>query len=192
MREWLYNRFRRLFGRTAISAEVSDVELQICQEGCDEHCYLDGVYMGVKKQCVEHARRWLYHNKGMIYGEVAIAADIWDEIEYYTSLRDGSRFSVINIPNGSKQPPHEGDLLIYSRDYQVTGHVAVITHVNLVEGKVTISEQNYNNHYELPHQCRQINLEHRHNGYWLEDSHLIGWKQIQQAEDYVLACQEHG
>ena len=38
---------------------------------------IEGTYTGIKWQCVEFARRWLIQNRGMTFGDVDVAADIW-------------------------------------------------------------------------------------------------------------------
>ena len=56
---------------------------------------LNGVYTGLKWQCVEYARRWLLVNRGEVYGDVDIAADIW-QIPFVTRVSDGKKFRMIN------------------------------------------------------------------------------------------------
>ena len=54
---------------------------------CNSTCVIfepnhhEQIYTGIKWQCVEYARRWLLHEYGVVYGDVDIAADIWDTID---------------------------------------------------------------------------------------------------------------
>jgi len=132
-----------------------------------------------KLQCVEFARRWLSSNTGLVYGDVDIAADIWDKIDYYTRVVDGRQVPVVNVLNGAPRPPGFGDLIIYSEKFLDTGHVAVITGVDLQTGLVKVGEQNYANQYHPPYQLRHIPMISKDDRYWLLDGYLLGWKQLQ-------------
>lgn len=133
---------------------------------------------GIEKQCVEFARRWLCLNKGLIYDEVNIAADIWHKINYYKRVSDGKQRPVFNIANGSAQQPHPGDLIIYNENYLSTGHVSVIVNIDQPAESVCLHEQNFGNEYHLPHQERCIPLINHKGNFWLLDNHLIGWKSL--------------
>jgi glutathionylspermidine amidase/synthetase len=93
-----------------------------------------GVYTGLKWQCVEFARRWLLDNRGVDYGDVYTASDIWTKIEFISRVADDHHIPVRAYVNGSAEVPQYGDLLIYSKEYLNTGHVAVITDVELYSG----------------------------------------------------------
>jgi len=139
-----------------------------------------GNYFGIKRQCVEFARRWLYENKGMIYQDVVIAADIWDKVNCYTRLLDARKIPVESIINGSLQLPRSGDLIIYSEKYMNTGHVSVVVNVNELKGLIELREQNFDNHQQLPFQQRSISFAFHKQRYWLLDSYLLGWKSIKE------------
>lgn len=138
----------------------------------------DGIPMGLKRQCVEFARRWLYLNKGLIYTDVDIAADIWDKIDHYLQVVGCRELPVINFVNGSASIPETADLIVYSEKYQDTGHVAVVTDVDEPSGLVHVAEQNYCNRYQAEGDRRSISMIRRENKYWLLDSYLIGWKRV--------------
>lgn len=63
----------------------------VAYSNCNAQClvrepyYQNGTYTGIKWQCVEFARRWLLTHQGVVYGDVDIAADIWDKITLVTS-----------------------------------------------------------------------------------------------------------
>ncbi|CAF4086031.1 unnamed protein product, partial [Rotaria sordida] len=60
-----------------------------------EYYYLYGVYMGMKWQYVEYARRCFFMRKGCVFQSVEGVADVWSQ--------------------GSPYPPKNESLLIYSR-----------------------------------------------------------------------------
>jgi glutathionylspermidine amidase/synthetase len=140
----------------------------------------DGVYTGIRWQCVEFARRWLLQQKGMVYGDVDTAADIWTKIDYLTEVASGNKIPLVSRVNGSTQAPNVGDLLIYAGAFYGTGHVAVITAIDNSKGLIEVGEQNYSNTSWHDDHARTIPFIKKANQYWLLDSYLLGWKQIQQ------------
>lgn len=134
------------------------------------------VYTGIRWQCVEFARRWLLDNKGVVYGDVDTAADIWTKIEVVTRVSDGRQFPLQPHLNGSPEPPQVGDLLIYAKEYLNTGHVAVITAVDPKAGFIEVAEQNFLNQPWPADYSRRIVLVDKDNKYWLLDVYLLGWK----------------
>lgn len=140
---------------------------------------VDDTFTGIKWQCVEFARRWLLRNRGVVYADVDVAADIWDRVDHVKRPVDGVRFRLASFPNGADQPPRTGDLLIYSRRYLGTGHVAVVTRVKPREGFVEVAEQNYRNEAWPGKYARRIPIAARGGGYWLDDPYLLGWKRIE-------------
>lgn len=139
-----------------------------------------GVFTGIKWQCVEYARRWLLRHKGAVFASVNVAADIWTKIHYLQRVNHKGRIALQNYPNGSRRPPSVGDLLIYARAYLGTGHVAVVTHVNLASHVVDVAEQNYLNMKYAGHYARRITVIERNHRYWVLDPYLLGWKHAVQ------------
>ncbi len=135
---------------------------------------------GIEKQCVEFARRWLYKNKGMIFGDVKIAANIWDNINFYSQISSGDRVPVANFTNGALQSPRVGDLIIYGEQYLTTGHVSVVVEMDASLGVIFVYEQNFENVYEHPHQKRSIRFINKNGRCWLLDNFIIGWKSPQE------------
>lgn len=131
-----------------------------------------------REQCVEYARRWLRSRIGLIYADVRIAADIWDQVHHYTRISDGTKVLVNSVSNGAHRPPTIGSLLVYSEKFYSTGHVAVVCEADLEGEMVYVNEQNYANRYQAPDHVRRIPLVMNDDRYWLLDSYLIGWKQI--------------
>ncbi|HYQ73295.1 MAG TPA: CHAP domain-containing protein [Gammaproteobacteria bacterium] len=149
-----------------------------CQSGCVifEPNRWKGTYTGIKWQCVEYARRWLLVNAGAVYGDVDIAADIWDRIDHLTDVKTGRLIPLQSHANGSTQAPAVGDLLIYAKAFQGTGHVAVVTGVDASTSEIEVSEQNFNNDSWPADYARKFSFIRQGEHYWLLDSYILGWK----------------
>lgn len=106
-----------------------------------ERMYVDGIYSGYKWQCVEFARRWLLLTKACQFREVMRASEIWDQ-NTLVNVETGEEVPVKKCPNGGKEPPVPGSLIIYPYEEKRTpwGHVGIITHVT--EDSIGIAEQN--------------------------------------------------
>jgi hypothetical protein len=136
------------------------------------------IYTGIKWQCVEFARRWLLDNRGVVYGDVDTASDIWNKIPFVTRVADGRQFPLQPYLNGSSEAPQVGDLLIYAREYLNTGHVAVVIEVDLKSGIIKVAEQNFLNRQWPANYARQIDVIFKDGKYWLLDPYLLGWKRV--------------
>lgn len=149
--------------------------------------YVDGIFMGYKWQCVELARRWLYINKGYIFDDVAMAYEIF-HLQSVRVIADNSRLPLKSFRNGALRHPEPGSLLIWSEggEFEVTGHVAVITEVTptylrLIEQNVTHSVWQEGQQYS-----REIPAKITADGsYWLRcsygDATILGW--VVQTDD---------
>jgi glutathionylspermidine amidase/synthetase len=137
-----------------------------------------GIYTGVKWQCVEYARRWLLINKGAVYGDVEVAADIWNKIDHLIHVATNKELPLEAHLNGSEKPPQRGDLLVYARAFYDTGHVAVVTHVDHENGVLEVAEQNFNNQPWTGDYARTIEFVKKGSNYWLLDGYLLGWKHV--------------
>jgi len=105
--------------------------------------------MGLKWQCVEYARRYLYKTKGMVFDSVDAAIDIWD-LPSVTLLSTKEKYSLIQYSNGDAlTPPKEGDLMIWPRQGTDSpfGHVAIVAGIeqNNQGFLVQVAEQNFLN-----------------------------------------------
>lgn len=155
------------------------------------HSRLDGVYMGYKWQCVEFARRWLYLNYGYVFDDVAMAYDIFG-LHHVTRIHDGRTLPLHAFRNGGQRAPEPGAMLIWAEggEFEVTGHVAIITEVHA--DKVRFAEQNFN-HTRLPEGqswCRELPLTRGRNGHirileQLKDTEVLGW--VMQTHDATHA-----
>jgi glutathionylspermidine amidase/synthetase len=138
------------------------------------------VYTGIKWQCVEYARRWLLIKKGATFGDVDIAADIWNKINHLTDISTDSPLPLESHVNGSEQPPQVGDLLVYASEFQDTGHVAVVIETDFDDGVIEVAEQNYTNEPWTDDYSRKIELVRHEGNYWLLDKYLLGWKHLKK------------
>ena len=136
-------------------------------------------YTGIKWQCVEYARRWLLKNYGLVYGDVDIAADIW-QLKFVSTPDKKKQRNFINVLNGSnRNVPKRGDLLIYSSEFYGTGHVAVVVKVDVDKNIVLVGEQNFNNEMWEGEYSRAIPYVVHDDKTWLLDTYLVGWKRIE-------------
>jgi len=162
-----------------------------CQSGCVifEPNKWNGTYTGIKWQCVEYARRWLLINAGAVYGDIDIAADFWDKIDYLTDVETNKQIPLETHINGSVQAPEIGDLLVYAKAFNGTGHIAVVTGLDIDNGVLEVSEQNFNNVSWPDHYARKIMLIKNRENYWILDGYLLGWKhaniKLRQPEDHT-------
>lgn len=150
---------------------------------CNANCVVfspnknEGTYTGIKWQCVEYARRWLLVNKGVVYGDVDIAADIWN-LDKVTRVKDKRAYTLSTYPNGNVTVPAVGDLLIYAKAYLNTGHVAVVSKVDTKSNTIQVIEQNFDNTKWSGDYARSIPIVKEKNKYWVLDSYLLGWKRV--------------
>ena len=162
----------------------ADADSVKAYSNCQSNCVIfdpnkwHGTYTGIKWQCVEYARRWLLVHKGMVFGDVDVAADIWNKIDHLTRVDTKKQIPLKSFLNGSTQAPRVGDLLIYARAFYGTGHVAVVTEVNLKKGLIKVGEQNYYNTPWPGNYARRISLYKKGNHYWLLDAYILGWKHV--------------
>lgn len=151
-----------------------------CQSGCVvfDPNQENGIYSGIKWQCVEFTRRWLIHNRGLTFGDVDVAADMW-KLSALSRLSDHSQVPLQTFVNGSKTGPKRGDLIIYAKEYLGTGHAAIVLSVNQRQGRVRVAEQNFNNKKWPARYARNIDLINKNGHYWLLDAYLLGWMRAQ-------------
>jgi len=131
-----------------------------------EPVYWNGIYTGIKYQCVELARRYYLARFGTLFDDVVNARDIFS-LHTLKDLMSGRIIfwqSYINI--STSLPPMPGSLLVWMTgdNFQRSGHVAVV--VSVTKNYVYIIEQNYGQgKRKLPYR----------NGVIVSPG-LIGWK----------------
>lgn len=106
------------------------------------------------------------------------AADLWSNVQSLIRISDGTRIPLDNYLNGSSEPPQVGDLLIYAKEYFDTGHVAVVTKVELNNGSLKLAEQNFLNQKGPGDYARQVGLVQRGGRHWVLDGYVLGWKRM--------------
>jgi hypothetical protein len=139
---------------------------------------LNGTFTGIKWQCVEFARRWLLVEHGAVFEDVKTASDLWSEVQALTRISDRTQIPLDNYLNGASEPPQAGDLLIYAKEYLDTGHVAVVTEVELNNGSLELAEQNFLNQKWPGNYARQVGLVQRGGRHWVLDAYVLGWKRM--------------
>lgn len=169
--------YGKLLGKTADDTEA----YSNCKSDCvvRQPNHYKGTYTGIKWQCVEYARRWLLVHDGVVFGDIDIAANMWDKIDHVTNVSTHKVTPLVNYVNGSAEMPVKGDLLIYAREFERTGHVAVVVGVNDKAGYIKVAEENYSNTPWPGNYSREIPFIRRNGKVWLLNSYLIGWKHIQ-------------
>ncbi len=168
------------YGET-LGASMSGVK---AYSNCNNSCvnptpyFVSDTFTGIKWQCVEYARRWLLVNKNVVYGDVDIAADIW-ELEEVISPDKKNHKPFVSILNGDSQyGVQRGDLLIYSRAFFGTGHVAVVLKVDEENQRLYLGEQNFDNNKWRDGFARDVPYIKRDQQTWVLDPYLIGWKRV--------------
>lgn len=168
------------FGEVLGESPSGVVAYSNCSNQCvnPEPQFINKTFTGIKWQCVEYARRWLLVNKKVVYGDVDIAEDIWS-LDVVHSPDKKEQFEFLSIVNGSKNLVlQRGDLLIYSRAFYGTGHVAVVLNVDEKRKVIKVGEQNFSNLVWDEDFSREIQYIKNKDRIWLLDEYLIGWKRV--------------
>lgn len=105
----------------------------------DEPIYWNGIYTGIKYQCVELARRYYLIKYGLLFEEVRGAKDIMNLQTIYHM--ENKRY--VQWPTYMNTGlPMVGSLLIWDASEQFSyGHVAIVT--GITQKYVEVIEQNY-------------------------------------------------
>jgi glutathionylspermidine amidase/synthetase len=113
---------------------VSAYSNQKGQTNCSDANYFNGVYTGIKWQCVEYARRYLQTIRGITFDDVDFAFEI-----------PRAKFTTLNGIGIKKTNDLEvGGLIVWPKYYKNNapdGHVAVISAVQ--SNGIYVVEQNY-------------------------------------------------
>jgi len=142
----------------------------------------EATYTGIRWQCVEYARRWWLLRRGIVFGSVDTAHDMWAEVKRAARPAGGPDVPVERRPNRGPHPPEVGDLVVFERDAcdpeMRFGHVAVVVSVDLKAGSVALAEQNMGNAawIDPSHHARVLSLAKTPGGYTLGGDHVaLGW-----------------
>jgi glutathionylspermidine amidase/synthetase len=147
----------------------------------------NGLYYGVKYQCVEFSRRWLIHSYGLTYGDVGMAYEIFD-LPYAIRIKDRAQIPWQNIRNGQTPRPVPGSVLIWEEggEFSGTGHVAIVTEVS--DHWIRVAEQNVNDTFwpEGRDYARELKVDSDpvsgnyfiHETLWAQGGRILGWKNL--------------
>jgi len=143
---------------------------------------LNGIFTGLKWQCVELARRWLLVNEGWVFDDVDVAFDIFSLT--FGKRLDGTKVDLKSYSNGSRVRPRKGSMIIWKKGgaMETTGHVAISVEVS--DSFVRVVEQNVFD--AIWPQGQNFSRElfasvDEHGGYWITDSFfdektlVLGW-----------------
>ena len=160
---------------------------------------IEDEYVGYRWQCVEYTRRWLIMIKGVTYASINCAYMIFKLDRVKDIRKQNTFYSFLSFENDNSSPPEYGDLIIYPMSCgSPFGHVAVVTNVDLENGFVEVSEQNYSEFSswdDVNSYSRRVVLHIRNNKYILTDKKwgevnqlkinydnekkkVIGWKRV--------------
>jgi hypothetical protein len=137
--------------------------------------FVNKEYAGIEWQCVEFARRWLMREKGFTFPSVDVAADLWNKVKHLESVATKAVRPLEKHSNGASTLPVEGNLLVYAREYEDTGHVAVILRVDQKKKLLYLGEQNFSNKPWKGDYARAVPYLKRDGAYWVLDPYLLGW-----------------
>jgi len=106
--------------------------------------YYQGIYTGLKYECVEFVRRWLIIVYGITFESVDNAKDIYN-LNHFSNIFS-NKIPIKKCINGSDKISF-GDLVIWTNQgkYKEHGHVAVVVKIN--NNHVYIAEQNTTNEF---------------------------------------------
>ena len=106
--------------------------------------YYNGIYTGLKYECVEFVRRWLIIVYGITFDSVDHAKDIYNLNHFLNILNPRNKIKIKKCINGSDKISF-GDLVIWTNqgEFKEHGHVAVV--VKIKNNQVYIAEQNTTN-----------------------------------------------
>ena len=97
--------------------------------------YYNGIYTGIKGQCVEFVRRYLIVNNGVTFSDVDSAFQI-----------PNAHFTTLNgDPIKMKNDLKVGSLIVWPKNYEKDsphGHVAIVKSIS--PSGITVVERNYN------------------------------------------------
>ncbi len=147
-----------------------------------ESYYYNGIYTGLKWQCVEYARRYLIINHNITFDSVDFAYQIFDLNHFISLKRQNDVNPIINIMKVLNRSiitkntiPMKGDLLIWDKRVTMnnTGHVAVIT--KITKNHIYIAEQNWDNISWSGQYSRKLPIIYKNNILDIDSPNIMGW-----------------
>ena len=106
--------------------------------------YYNGIYTGIKGQCVEFVRRFLIINHGVTFSDVDSAFEIPDA--QFTTLKGSPNKGSPNkgSPIKMKNDLKVGSIIVFPKNYEKNspyGHVAIVSAITPTG--ITVKEKNY-------------------------------------------------
>ena len=118
-----------------------------CNNFCQSFNYVNGIYVGIKWQCVEYIRRYYLS----IYGLDLASMHRGDANTWYDSAANMGLDSYIN---GGSNRPQIGDILVSNEgDY---GHVGIVRSVS--DSQVCTIQQNFLNDSSDVNRCLTLTV----------------------------------
>ncbi len=107
----------------------------------EENRIENGIYTGMKWECVEFVRRYLIQTKKITFKQIKNAKELL-EVDFFIKINTMKRVDINHFKNGEKKI-EKGDIIIMENERDNNGHVCIIS--NIINNKVEIIEQNHNN-----------------------------------------------
>jgi len=159
--------------------------------------FIEDVYVGVRWQCVEYARRYLITKRHVSFESIDAAYQIFTLSCLQDLTQPNSFARFLGFANGARVAPQIGDLLIFAKTNEAPyGHVSVVAGIDLKKGYVEMAEQNINTKWEKRNlYSRRITIFTKNGTYFVQDSawnknvklnvfsqekanEVIGWKRV--------------
>ena len=136
----------------------------------EEEYSIHGIFLGIRGQCVEYARRWLLSVREITFPSVPDAVDIWN-LDYAIHIRSQQKIPFVSVPV-TERLPKVGDLAIYNRHpLYPHGHVAVVVYVS--SHWIGLAEQNMSDK-KWTGNCSRYIPSHT----LADETALLGWKTL--------------
>ncbi len=176
----------------AFSSDYATVDHEKLTDRHAYRHYVDGIFTGYKWQCVEFARRWLLVNKGYVFDDIAMAYDIFN-LTVVSDIKTGEKLPLKSFENGSLRFPEPGCMLIWNEggEFDVTGHVAIVTEVQPTYIRVAEQNVEYTSWENQPFSRELPAVMSPEGNYWIQcsytDASILGW--VIQTEDSTHAIE---
>ena len=125
----------------------------------------NGIYYGIKYQCVELVRRWYIEVLHLTFPYIDDASKMFD-LKFATDLTTHKKIPFIHILNNGRAIPQEGDIILWKKEgiYADTGHTAIMIKV-VHNTTILVAEQNG----DTANGLRRINCHH---------NTILGWMRV--------------
>lgn len=166
-----------LFGERLGATDHGIESFSNCQPKCvyAKPEFVNKAFAGIEWQCVEFVRRWLMREKGLTFESIDVAADLWNKVNHLERVATKAPRPLAKHVNGAAALPAEGSLLVYAREYEDTGHVAIVLRVDQKKKLVLLGEQNFTNRPWKGNYARAVPYVKHEGAYWILDPYVLGW-----------------